>query len=105
MFTILSSLVVAMALPLALISLTDFIDSRWALAIDRFLFLLLLLLLRLLGLGLREEDLGLGLPGSCHMSKLWFLYIGNDGGESHRWGGAGRGEVNKKNVSRGIGES
>ena len=36
MFTVLSSLVAALAWPATLLSATDFIDSKWTIAIDRF---------------------------------------------------------------------
>lgn len=37
MVTVLSSLVTALAWPAALIQATDYIDSKWTIAVDRFL--------------------------------------------------------------------
>lgn len=36
--TVLSTLMTALAWPATLLALTDFIDSRWTIAIDRFFF-------------------------------------------------------------------
>lgn len=36
MYTVLGSLVAALAWPATLLSATDFIDSKWTIAIDRF---------------------------------------------------------------------
>jgi hypothetical protein len=38
MLTILSTLVAALAWPSALLSATSFIDSKWAIAVDKFLY-------------------------------------------------------------------
>jgi hypothetical protein len=39
MLTVLSGLLAALAWPAALLSATDFIDSTWSIAIDRFNFI------------------------------------------------------------------
>lgn len=41
MMTVLSSLLTALAWPAALLAATDFIDSKWSIAIDRFALVLL----------------------------------------------------------------
>lgn len=38
MLTVLSTLLTALAWPAALFTLTDLIDSKWSIAVDRFLF-------------------------------------------------------------------
>lgn len=40
MMTVLSSLVTALVWPATLLSLTSFIDSKWSIAVDRFLLLI-----------------------------------------------------------------
>lgn len=40
MLTVLSTLLTALAWPATLLTLTDFIDSKWTIAVDRFLLLL-----------------------------------------------------------------
>lgn len=41
MLTVLSTLVTALAWPAALLAATDFIDSKWTIAVDRYTFPLL----------------------------------------------------------------
>lgn len=41
MLTVLSTLIAAFAMPAALVSAADIIDSKWAVAIDRLVFTLL----------------------------------------------------------------
>lgn len=38
MMTVLKTLLAAFALPATLLAMTDFIDSKWTIAVDRFLF-------------------------------------------------------------------
>jgi predicted tellurium resistance membrane protein TerC len=48
MLTVLSGLLTALAWPAALLSATDWIDSIWSIAIDRFNFILVLIGIELL---------------------------------------------------------
>lgn len=43
MMTVLSSLLTALVWPAALLTLTDFIDSKWSIAVDRFFVIGLIL--------------------------------------------------------------
>ena len=58
MMTVLKTLLTALALPATLLSMTDFIDSKWAIAVDRFFFVCVSVQYNLffeLGVGIKEE--------------------------------------------------
>lgn len=46
MMTVLHTLLTALAWPAALLTITDFIDSTWSIAVDRFLFICLFFIAR-----------------------------------------------------------
>lgn len=48
MMTVLHTLLTALAWPAALLTITDFIDSTWSIAVDRLLFVCLSFLLHIL---------------------------------------------------------
>lgn len=55
MMTVLHGLLTALAWPAALLTITDFIDSTWSIAVDRFLYLFLLCIPSWCGMLIREE--------------------------------------------------
>lgn len=77
MMTVLHTLLTALAWPAALLTITDFIDSTWSIAVDRCLFVWLPFLLLFLfwrGMWIREEEVVeiISFPFLCNLKVQLF---------------------------------